>query len=121
MDWLRCKISGKRKRFKDDKFNLDISYITPRVLAMSFPASCFESCYRNKIKKVSEFLESKHKGYYRIYNLSNRTYDYKKFNGVVKSYNWVDHHAPAIELLFEICQDMYEYLSMSQKRVVVVH
>jgi phosphatidylinositol-3,4,5-trisphosphate 3-phosphatase/dual-specificity protein phosphatase PTEN len=43
MNWLRCKISGKRKRFKDEQFNLDISYITPRVLAMSFPASGLES------------------------------------------------------------------------------
>jgi phosphatidylinositol-3,4,5-trisphosphate 3-phosphatase/dual-specificity protein phosphatase PTEN len=66
-------------------------------------------------------LELKHQGYYRIYNLSNRTYDYKKFNGVVKSYKWVDHHAPNMETLFEICADMYEYLNKSKKRVIVVH
>ena len=77
MDWIRCKVSGKRKRFKDDNFNLDISYITPRIIAMSFPASGFEAWYRNKISSVSKFLESKHQGAYKIYNLSNREYNYK--------------------------------------------
>ena len=77
MDWIRSKVSGKRKRFKDEDFNLDISYITPRVLAMSFPASGLESWYRNKIGKVAQFLESKHEGCHKIYNLSNREYNYK--------------------------------------------
>lgn len=77
MNWLRCKVSGKRNRFKDDKYNLDITYITPKVLAMSFPASGWESCYRNKIGNVVKFLDEKHKGHYRVYNLSNRTYNYK--------------------------------------------
>jgi phosphatidylinositol-3,4,5-trisphosphate 3-phosphatase and dual-specificity protein phosphatase PTEN len=42
MNWLRCKVSGKRNRFKSDNYNLDITYITDRVLAMSFPASGIE-------------------------------------------------------------------------------
>ena len=45
-------MSGKRKRFQDDNYNLDITYITPRVLAMSFPAQGFESLYRNSIENV---------------------------------------------------------------------
>ena len=28
MDWLRCKVSGKRNRYKDEDYNLDITYIT---------------------------------------------------------------------------------------------
>ena len=30
MDWLRCKVSGKRNRYKDEDYNLDITYITGR-------------------------------------------------------------------------------------------
>lgn len=52
MDWLRKIVSGNRKRFQDDKFDLDITYITDRVLAMSFPASGFEQMYRNNISEV---------------------------------------------------------------------
>jgi phosphatidylinositol-3,4,5-trisphosphate 3-phosphatase/dual-specificity protein phosphatase PTEN len=77
MDWLRKKVSGKRNRFKDENFNLDITYITDNIIAMSFPASGMESTYRNKIGKVAEFLESRHKDHYRIANLSNRKYNEK--------------------------------------------
>jgi phosphatidylinositol-3,4,5-trisphosphate 3-phosphatase/dual-specificity protein phosphatase PTEN len=46
-------VSGKRNRYQDDQYNLDITYITQRVLAMSFPAQGFESLYRNDIDNVS--------------------------------------------------------------------
>ena len=88
---------------------------------MSFPASGLESVYRNKIKNVAKFLDTKHAGRYRIYNLSNRSYDYKKFKGVVRSYHWVDHHSPSIQTLFEVCEDMFNYLVKDPNRVIVVH
>ena len=53
MDWLRKIVSGKRNRFHDDNYDLDITYITPRVLGMSFPAQGIESFYRNSIEDVS--------------------------------------------------------------------
>jgi ribosomal protein L32E len=53
MDWLRKIVSGNRRRFQDTKYDLDITYITNRVLAMSFPASGFEQVYRNNINDVS--------------------------------------------------------------------
>ena len=56
MDWLRKIVSGKRKRFQDEKYDLDITYITDRVLAMSFPASGFEQVYRNNIHNVKQEL-----------------------------------------------------------------
>ena len=47
-------MSGKRNRYQDDQYNLDITYITQRVLAMSFPAQGFESLYRNNIDNVGK-------------------------------------------------------------------
>ena len=52
MDWLRKIVSGKRNRFEYKDFNLDITYITFKILAMSFPAHGVESFYRNNISKV---------------------------------------------------------------------
>jgi phosphatidylinositol-3,4,5-trisphosphate 3-phosphatase/dual-specificity protein phosphatase PTEN len=78
MNWLRKKVSGKRNRFKDCNYDLDITYITGRILAMSFPASGMEICYRNKISKVANFLDERHEGHYKIFNLSNRTYNEEK-------------------------------------------
>lgn len=77
MDWLRCKVSGKKVRYKDDSYNLDITYITDRIMAMSFPASGLESCYRNKIGDVAKFLKEHHGTNYRVINLSNRKYNEK--------------------------------------------
>ena len=52
MDFIRKIVSGKRKRFRNDNYDLDLTYITNRVLAMSFPASGIETVYRNNINIV---------------------------------------------------------------------
>ena len=39
MDFLRELVAGPKNRFKEFGYNLDLSYITPRVIAMAFPAS----------------------------------------------------------------------------------
>jgi phosphatidylinositol-3,4,5-trisphosphate 3-phosphatase/dual-specificity protein phosphatase PTEN len=49
MNIIREIISGKKNRFKNDDYNLDLTYITNRIIAMSYPASGFESIYRNPI------------------------------------------------------------------------
>ena len=54
MDWLRKIVSGKRNRFQSDNFDLDVTYITPRILGMSFPASGLETMYRNNINDVRD-------------------------------------------------------------------
>lgn len=49
MDYLRKMVSGKKKRFIENGYNLDLTYITERIIAMAFPAQGFESIYRNPI------------------------------------------------------------------------
>ena len=55
---LRKLVSGNRRRFTDDEFSLDLTYITPeRLIAMSYPASgLLERVYRNSIDDVSLYL-----------------------------------------------------------------
>ena len=57
MNLVRKLVSGKRHRFKQTKFDLDITYITKRVCGMSFPASGFEQMYRNNINDVNNALK----------------------------------------------------------------
>ena len=40
-----------------------------RVIAMSFPSSGSAALYRNSIQEVGQFLDQKHPGHYRVYNL----------------------------------------------------
>ena len=39
---------------------MDLTYITDRLIVMSYPASGFETVYRNPIKKVANFLNERH-------------------------------------------------------------
>lgn len=52
MDFLRKIVSGPKNRFKEDGYNLDLTYVCTRLIAMSYPASGVESVYRNPIDKV---------------------------------------------------------------------
>ena len=80
--FIRNKVSGKRIRLKEGEYDLDISYITPRILAMSYPAEKFvQKVYRNDINEVGSFLKEKHNGKFWIYNLSGIEYDTKPFDG----------------------------------------
>lgn len=121
MNWLRKIVSGKRRRLVKDNYNLDITYITRRVLAMSFPASGIEKMYRNAMSDVISYLDKNHGGHYKIYNMSGRSYDTSKFNGEVENYDWEDHHPPQIGVLFESCHSMYKYLLEDDDNIIVVH
>ena len=46
-------VSGKRRRTVEGDVNLDLTYITPQIIAMSYPSEGLEAMYRNPIDKVS--------------------------------------------------------------------
>lgn len=121
MNYIRTLVSGDKKRFVNNTYNLDLSYITPRVIAMAFPASGFEGLYRNSITDVSQFIQANHNENYMIINLSNRKYDYTKFHNKVKEYEWIDHHAPPLTMLFQICEEMFVFLNSNKDNVVFVN
>lgn len=121
MDLLRTIVSGKKKRLRERGYDLDLSYITPRIIAMSFPAQGFEKLYRNSCDTVSRFLNETHPGDYRIFNLSGLKFDYTKFGENVAEYPWLDHHSPPIDLLFKACADMHGWLSSFPSHVTVIN
>ena len=55
-------MAAKKRRFQNDGFDLDITYITDRCLAMSTPGFGLTKGYRNDIAEVcrsKEYLTSK--------------------------------------------------------------
>ncbi|EGG20132.1 pleckstrin domain-containing protein [Cavenderia fasciculata] len=119
---VRKTISADKQRFENETYDLDLTYICERVIAMSFPADGVESAYRNSIHDVSQMLNEHHKDHYKIFNLSERKYDYGLFNNNV--YDWCgfpDHHAPPLALLFKIVTSMYNWLSEDSQNVAIVH
>lgn len=67
---LRSAVSGTRNRYKEGAYDLDLTYITPRLIAMGFPSSGVEALYRNNIDTVARMLDEYHGPHYQIYNLS---------------------------------------------------
>lgn len=108
---IREIVSGKKNRLKDAGYNLDLTYICPRILAMSFPGSGLEITFRNNIEDVSWFVKERHGQDYMLYNLSGRKYNYAKFDNHVLDYPWEDHHSPPIDTLFQACKSIDEFLA----------
>lgn len=52
MEAIRKLVSGNRRRLIEGNYSLDLSYITPNIIAMSYPSQGFESFYRNSIIQV---------------------------------------------------------------------
>ena len=44
---FKSAVSGNRNRYEDGEFNLDLTYITPKVIAMGLPATGIHSLFRN--------------------------------------------------------------------------
>lgn len=47
-------------------YDLDMTYITDRILAMSFPAERMRAMYRNPLWQVKSVLEMSHRGHYKV-------------------------------------------------------
>jgi phosphatidylinositol-3,4,5-trisphosphate 3-phosphatase and dual-specificity protein phosphatase PTEN len=121
VEYIRSIVSGKKKRYIDTKYNLDLSYITSRVIAMAYPGSGLTTLYRNNINQVSDFLFERHGKNFLVFNLSGFQYDTSKFYDQVLSFEWLDHHAPQLETLFSIVSKMVNFAKQNVKNIVVVH
>jgi len=119
---IKTLVSKKKRRFIEDGYNLDLTYISDRVIAMGYPSENLESMYRNKLEDVRNLLEKKHKDHYKIYNLcSERSYDIQKFHNRVATYPFDDHNPPEFGQMKPFCEDVDKWLDEHESNVAVVH
>jgi protein-tyrosine phosphatase len=118
---VKDKASASRRRYRKDDFDLDLSYITDRIIAMGIPASGVETAYRNSAVDVARFLHKYHSHRFVVLNCSLKSYDYSRFDNQVLDFGWPDHHSPPLNLLFQVCRAIHTWLEADPLNVVAVH
>ncbi|CAM9208638.1 unnamed protein product, partial [Discosporangium mesarthrocarpum] len=54
-----------------DGFDLDLTYVTSRIIVHGFPATGVEHFYRNPRTEVRRLLDKYHPDKYRVYNFTS--------------------------------------------------
>ncbi|XP_058152638.1 tensin-3 isoform X2 [Dasypus novemcinctus] len=105
----------------EDGYELDLTYITERIIAVSFPAGCSEESYLHGLQKVTRMLKSKHGDNYLVLNLSEKRYDLTKLNPKIMDVGWPDQHAPPLDKMCSVCKAQESWLHSDPQHVVVIH
>jgi len=118
----RRLVGGNKRRFIGGGFDLDLTYIEPQLIAMGLPSIKYEGLYRNPLKEVQRFFNTRHARKYRIYNLcEERDYPEEGFHGRVKRFGFDDHNPPPLSLLVRLCNEASLYLKQDKHHVVAIH
>ncbi|XP_006876565.1 PREDICTED: tensin-3-like [Chrysochloris asiatica] len=105
----------------EDGYELDLTYITERIIAVSFPASSSEESYLHNLQEVTCMLKSKHGDNYLVLNLSEKRYELTKLNPKTMDVGWPDMHAPPLDKMCTICKAQESWLNSDPQHVVVIH
>ncbi|CBI22276.3 unnamed protein product, partial [Vitis vinifera] len=120
--YIRNLVSKQRRRMLVGGYDLDMSFITGRLLAMSFPAERMQAIFRNPLWQVKDVLDMRHNGHYKVYNLRvEESYDPLHFHGRVETFPFDDHHIPPLQTIKLFCKNVHSWLSSHPKNIAVVH
>jgi len=122
---LKRLVSKKKRRFEEKEFDLDMTYVTRRVIAMGYPSTGCESIYRNSIHDIQHLFKKKHNNNVKIYNLcveKDRIYSKDLFPfSSVSLFPSKDHNPCPIKLILEFCVDLVLYLINNPSSIGAVH
>ena len=122
---IKRLVSKKKLRFKQDGFDLDLAYITPRLIAMGYPSTGAESFYRNPATQVQAFIERYHAGHCKVYNLCiEKSYGAAVLglpDEAVEQHGCFDHNPAPLVCLGPFCESAKRWLDADPRNVVAVH
>lgn len=130
---LKRLVSKKKHRIENEYFDLDMAFITKRVIAMGYPSTGCESVYRNTLEDTKNFL-SRYQPEYKVYNLcieEGRIYPKENFtvttdNGSIVQkkvalFPFLDHQPCPIKLMLQTMTDLCLYLIRNPNAVAALH
>ncbi|XP_050342382.1 cyclin-G-associated kinase [Nymphalis io] len=104
--------------------DLDISYITSRVIVMSYPSELLESAYKtNHIEDVRLYLESHHPGgKYCVFAPQEARARFPRRQLVADASLWAadELRAPLLAPTYALLQRMYRYLAQDDRAALVI-
>jgi len=121
------RITGENKRRLVSPLHdldLDLVYVTPRLISMSVPASDFLTrLYRNPLPEVVRFFETFHAGHYLIVNACPEIrYAISAFRtGQVEFFYVPDHSPPLLEQLLNFLRVARRWIAFHPDNVLAVH
>lgn len=122
-----CKrlVSKNKIRFENEYFDLDLVYITERVIAMGYPSFTCEKYYRNDVSDVIRLFTFYHNNNVKVYNLcleTDRIYDKSLFmKSQVGLFPSLDHNPCPIKLILDFCVDICLYIIKNETGVAAIH
>jgi phosphatidylinositol-3,4,5-trisphosphate 3-phosphatase/dual-specificity protein phosphatase PTEN len=126
MDFLRQIVAGPRARHPEA--GLDLCYVTDSIIATSGPSGTYpQVAYRNPLKDLVKFLDSKHGVEWAIWEFraEGTGYPDAEVYNRIRHYPWPDHHPPPFALVPLIMASMRNWLkedgAKEKNRVAVVH
>jgi len=120
---LRSMVSQSKRRYQKDGFDLDLSYITDRIIAMGFPSIGAEAMYRNPRSELLRLMNQYHSGKWKIYNLCiEKQHQYPKDTFPNQAlYAFPDHCPPSLHMIKVFCNDVVQFLEQDPENVIAVH
>jgi len=119
---FRYMVRMNKMSFRDGEFNLDLCYITSRIISMSLPSVGLEKTFRNPIADVASFFDVKHPSHYMIYDLClERHYETRFFHDRVQHFKFPDHSVPTIAMMLRFCNSVQKWMVKDPQNVIAVH
>lgn len=120
----RKAVSKDKNRYERDGFDLDLTYITDKIIVHGFPATGIEHIYRNPRLEIRRFMDFYHHDNYKMYNFCcepGRGYNSQIFYGRVERYPFKDHNIPPLETMAAFGNSAKLWLDENPKHVVNLH
>ena len=122
LDNLQGEFGAEEAARKASRQALDLTYLTPRIIAMGFPSSPTSKLRsRNDITAVAAHFHAEHgAGNVMVWNLSEETYDYAQFDAQVVEVRCFGSPSPPLGLMAKVCQGVETWLAADPAHVAAI-
>lgn len=124
---IRSIVASPKQTHYDQELDLDLdlTYITDNVIVSSGPVNQFlKLICRYPIEDFIRFLNHNHgSDNWHIWNFKYESQDYhpKDFEGKVSYFQFPDHQAPTMQILYHSVVDIHRFLTGAPSRVALLH